>query len=168
VSLGVSARKLDIVPYLLEPGCAAYQSIAEAGDDSVLRLLEVISQETERRVTRFYQRQEELRSQGETPKLVVTYGGALHNDIDVEPEKAKFAFGQELVEASAGRYLALDLIVPEFILDNEVWRKQPWYGAFDPTHPKKEATLIRTGPRSFVLVFGHGTSPPAAGTAQAN
>jgi hypothetical protein len=124
-------------------------------------LLEVIGRETERRTRRFYDRQVQNQAQGQRALLVVTYGGALHNDVDVDAAKAKFSFGPQLVEATGGRYLELDLIVPEFIADNEVWRKLPWYDSFDRTRPRTDATLIRTGPRSFVVVFPR-TVPAAA------
>jgi hypothetical protein len=165
VSLGVAARERGIVPYLLEPGCPTYQEIANAGDDAVIRMLEVIGSETERRVRQFYERQEQRRKKGEAGALVVAYGGALHNDVDVEAGKEKFAFGKQLVELTGGRYLELDLIVPEFIQDNEVWRKQPWFASYDREHPKSEATLVRTGPRSFVLVFGRTEAPDTAPSA---
>lgn len=159
VNLGVAAKERGIVPYLLEPECPVYQSIAEAGDDAVLRLLEVIATETERRTRRFYERQLAKQTTGEKPLLIVTYGGALHNDVEVEPAKAKFSFGPAIVDATKDRYLEVDLIVPEFIADTEVWRKLPWYASFDRSRPRTEATLIRTGPRSFVIVFPHTPVP---------
>jgi hypothetical protein len=167
VSLGVAAKAQGIVPFLLEPECSAYQSIAEAKDDSVLKLLEVISSETERRARRFYERQLQREAAGQKPALVVTYGGALHNDIEVDPAKANFSFGPQLVEATRGRYLELDLIVPEFIADTDVWQKLPWYDSFDRSRQHSEATLIRTGPRSFVIIFPHTKAPSAAGSSAA-
>jgi hypothetical protein len=164
VSLGVAAKEQGIVPFLLEPDCSAYQSIAAAGEESVFRLLEVIGSETERRTRRFYDRQEQRREQGQKPLLVVTYGGALHNDIDVDPAGAKFSFGPQLVAATGGRYLELDLIVPEFIADTDVWQKLPWYDSFDRSRPRSEATLIRSGPRSFVIVFPHTQDAAPAGS----
>jgi hypothetical protein len=159
VSLGYAAKQLAVTPFLLEPDCAVYQGIANAGDDAVLRMLEAIASETERRVTRFYNQQEARAQQGEVPKLVAAYGGAMHNDVTTTEEKARFTFGRSLQELSRGRYLELDLIVPEFVQSTEVWKALPWYAHFDASKVRTEATLFRVGPNSFVLIFPHTARP---------
>lgn len=157
VSLGVAAKNLSVTPFLLEPECAAYQRIAEAGDDAVIQMLSVIKEETQKRVTRFYDKQSQVAAGGGVPLMVVAYGGAMHNDLEADDAKADFSFGPALSELSDGQYLELDLIVPEFIADTEVWKALPWYSAIDTKQRRDDATLIRTGSRSFVLIFPHSS-----------
>jgi hypothetical protein len=52
-----------------------------------------------------------------------------------------------------GRYVALDLIVPEFIKDNDTWRSLPWYAHYDRARLGDHVTLFEVAPRSYVLVF---------------
>jgi hypothetical protein len=94
--------------------------------------------------------------------MVVLYGGALHNDLHPEPGREQWSFGPELSKESGGRYVAVDLIVPEFMRDTEAWRKLPWYASFDPSaHPGK-VTLYEIDPQSFVIVFARSAAPVPA------
>jgi hypothetical protein len=49
--------------------------------------------------------------------------------------------------------VAVDLVVPEFVTDDESWRSLPWYASYDRSTFGAKATLFRTGEKSFVLVF---------------
>jgi hypothetical protein len=152
--LGHAARALGVVPFLLEPDCAEVESIAAAGDDAILRMLELIATKTEQKLRRFWTRNRSAPAPSGRSRLVLAYGGAMHNDIDVVPEKQGFSFGRALSERTAKRYVALDLIVPEYIMDTEVWRALPWYAHFDKENAPPDVTLFTTGPESYVLIFG--------------
>lgn len=160
VQLGHTSRRLGIVPYILEPTCEEYQSVVDAGPDSIVRMLELIAIKSEQRLTRFWQKNQASTrpaAMGTIPApapLVLAYGGAMHNDIDVPPEKQAFAFGKNLLERTRGRYIALDLIVPEYIKSTEVWRALPWYPHFDATNAPEDVTLFQTDEHSYTLVFG--------------
>jgi hypothetical protein len=58
---------------------------------------------------------------------VLAYGGALHNDTAPRPQRAAWSFGPELMQRTGGRYIELDLIVADYIQDNDAWRSLPWY-----------------------------------------
>lgn len=160
VQLGHTSRRLGIVPYILEPTCEEYQSVVDAGPDSIVRMLELIAIKSEQRLTRFWQKNQALQRPAALEavtgpaRLVLAYGGAMHNDIDVPPEKQAFAFGKKLLERTRGRYIALDLIVPEYIKSTEVWRALPWYPHFDATNAPEDVTLFQTDEHSYTLIFG--------------
>ena len=86
-------------------------------------------------------------------KLVLLYGGALHNDLAPRAGREAFSFGPELKAHTGGRYVELDLIVPEFIKDTETWRALPWYSHFDPKRAPEKTTLYNPSPGSYVLIF---------------
>lgn len=169
VELGVRSRALGVVPFLLEPDCAEFESIAAAKENGVLRMLELIALKTEQKMYSLWQR----RPPKGKSQLVLAYGGAMHNDIlpplkepgavDTDDSsqltpaevKAAFTFGRQLVEATNDRYLAVDLIVPEYIKDTETWKALRWYAHFDRHQPRRDATLFQTGLRSYVLIFPH-------------
>lgn len=158
VAMGHLARALGIVPYPLRPNCDELAEITNAGDDMVVHMLETIATLSARAA-------KDLLARGE--QMVVLYGGALHNDLEPPPEHLSWSFGPELSAATGGRYVSLDLIVPEFIRDTEVWRALPWYSHFDPGARPDETTLLELGPDSFVLVFPRGTSGSADGSGPA-
>ncbi len=165
VSLGHAARRLKVVPHLLTPSCSDFEKIAKAGDDAIPKLLELISSQSERRLQQLWRKHETQKR-----RLVLAYGGAMHNDIippvpagEQAPVRAAFSFGSALVRQTQGRYLAVDLIVPEFVSDTEVWRALPWYRHFDRSKSRTQATLFRLDDASFVILFPDSVPPKAKG-----
>jgi hypothetical protein len=58
-----------------------------------------------------------------------------------------------LDEKTGGHLVALDLIVPEFIVDDASWRALPWLAHYDRRRLGAKTTLFRLSERRFVLVF---------------
>lgn len=156
LALGNRAKALGMVPDLLRPTCEDYANLADAGADTITASLELIKRLTQAHATRLYQRNAAARN----GKVVVTYGGAMHNDLAPTEALRKFSFGPELAALTDGRYVELDLIVPEYVKDTESWQKLPWHASWkaDPG-PKDKPTLYRLGDRSFVLLFPTTTPP---------
>jgi hypothetical protein len=156
LTLGQRARAIGIVPYPLRPSCDDLSRIAAAGDDAVIEMLTAIARLSTKSAKDLLG---ELDRAG-SDRMVVMYGGALHNDLHPEPGRAAWSFGPELTKESGGRYVAVDLIVPELIRDTEVWRRLPWYPLFDPNaHPEK-VTLYEIDAQSYVIVFARTAGPP--------
>jgi len=163
VELGSHARALGIEPFILTPTCDEFRAIEDAGDDAIVRTLSTISSITSRMLRKALVQN---RKRG-LDQLVLAYGGALHNDLwtdQLQPRttRASFSYGAGLNDFTGGRYLALDLIVREFIVDNEAWRALPWYGHFDPETDPDSSIVLMTSPQSYVLFFPK-TPAPAPG-----
>ena len=151
LALGTRARALGMVPDLLRPSCDDYASLADAGADVISASLDLIKRLTQETATRLYSRNQGLAN----GKIVVTYGGAMHNDLFPAEELRRYSFGQELSTLTAGRYVELDLIVPEYVKKTDAWEKLPWYSAWQSeSGPKAQTRLYRLSDSSFVLVFG--------------
>jgi hypothetical protein len=150
LALGNRAKALGMVPDLLRPTCDDYANLADAGADTITASLELIKRLTQAHATRLFQRNEAAKN----GKVVVTYGGAMHNDLVPTEALRKFSFGPELMTTTGGRYVELDLIVPEYVKKTESWEKLPWYASWTAdTGPKDKPTLYVLGPGSFVLLF---------------
>jgi hypothetical protein len=154
LTLGKYAQRLGIEPQALNPDCAEYDSVAAAGEDGVARLLTLVAKQTQSAV-------EALLAKPDSGEPIVTYGGALHNDLTPRPGQESWSFGPQLAAASHGRYVELDLIVPEFVKDTEAWRGLPWFQAFDREHLSSETLLFRPGASSFALIFPKTEATPA-------
>jgi hypothetical protein len=157
VTLGDESKRLGIQPRVLEPTCAEYERIARAGEDDVVRMLETIATLTERDVAALVER-----NRAQAPdKIVLTYGGAIHNDLEPAKGARSFSFGPALMRRFPGRYVALDLVVPELIRDTRLWRAQPWVTHYDPAaHPEK-TTLYRPRAGEYALIFPRQQPPKA-------
>jgi hypothetical protein len=149
VTLAEAARKLGIVPWPLRPTCEEYDRIARAGEDAVEAMLALTADVTLRTIQA---RLDANRVQGDK-RMVVAYVGAMHNDLSPRPGRERYSYGPELARATEGRYVELDVFVPEFIQDTDTWRAMPWFSHFDRTRRREKTTLFRTGPQSFVLIF---------------
>ena len=149
VTLGHVAKRWGIEPSALVPTCEEYQSILDAGPDTIERMLALIGQRSGDRLV------EELhRTVGREPgPVVIAYGGALHNDAEPSPDHKDYSYGPRLLEETRGKYVELDLIVPEYVKDTEVWQRQPWYRAFKENRDLSRTRLYQWSPHSFALVF---------------
>lgn len=148
VELGHRAKALGITPLILEPACSEFSAVRQADLDGVAALLELIAKQTQQKVER-------LVARAGPQEIIVAYGGAIHNDVAEPSETLPFAFGAALRDATHGSYIAVDLIVPEFVGDTETWRALPWY----PYWPGLEGpgvTLIEVGPREFTIILERG------------
>jgi hypothetical protein len=155
LTLGKYAQRLGIEPQALTPDCAEYDSAAAAGEDGVARLLTLVAQKTQSSL-------EALLAKPETSgEPILTYGGALHNDLSPRAGHESWSFGPQLARATHGRYIELDLIVPEFVKDTEAWRSLPWFHAFDREQLGAETLLYRPAPSSFALIFPKTETTPA-------
>jgi hypothetical protein len=151
VAMGERARELGVVPDMLRPTCEDMDGIRDAGDDAIGASLDLIARATLSQAKRLVDR--DARSDADRGKVVVVYGGMLHNDLLPSPEAAKWSYAPELDAYVDRRLVAIDLVVPEFIGDDETWRSLPWWPRYDKARFGAKATLLRTAQRSFILVF---------------
>lgn len=152
-ALGDKAKALGVQPHVLVPPCDEYEAIAKAGPDAVDKMLTMIGRLSAARLAGLLA----FRADGGAPKLVIAYGGALHNDIEPAPGREAWSYGPDLAKKTGGRYVELDLIVPEFIKDTDTWKKLEWYPHYDKTKNPGKTTLFRPRPSSFVLIFASQT-----------
>ena len=152
-ALGARAKGLGTTPWLLRPTCEDFKAITEAGDGAVSVMLGLVKSLTAGQVRRLLARS--AGAEAGAPRTVVAYGGMMHNDVSPSPATKAYSFAEELSAATGGRYVELDLVVPEYVKASALWQALPWYathealGGADPTR----TTLYQTGPRSFVMVF---------------
>jgi hypothetical protein len=162
VQLAQSAKELGVTPFPLRLSCEDLKGIAAAGQQSVEQSLRLIANKT-------IERGEQLLKD---PALrLLTYGGAMHNDLFPNSDRQAWSFGPALQTAamrtgSAG-YVELDLITREFIADREPWTQLPWYASYVRNCNAEGALLIQQGEHSYALIFpwqssDHGQCPTAS------
>jgi hypothetical protein len=93
---------------------------------------------------------------------VVVYGGALHNDLHPDPLLANFAFGAAIHRQVAGRYLEVDLYVPEYVESSAAIKREPWYPLWTKDKQPGKALLIRRSAHSYIILFPETAPSPKA------
>lgn len=155
VSMGETARALGIVPDMLRPSCADMMAIGAAADGVVDVSLRTIARLTALQAERLVAR--DAQSETDRNKMVVIYGGALHNELPPPAgpslQNPAWSYAPALDAAAGGRLIALDIVVPEFIGDDSTWRSLAWWSHYDRRVLGGKVTLFRTGTRSFTLVL---------------
>jgi hypothetical protein len=159
LAMGDAARDSGIVPDMLRPTCDDMRAIAAAGDETIDVSLRTIARLTAQQAEHLVDR--DAHSEADRDKMVVVYGGALHNDLPrpagPSPEASPWSYAVPLDAAVSGRLVAIDLIVPEFIGDDTTWRSLPWRPHYDRRRLGAKVTLFRTGERSYTLVFAESS-----------
>jgi hypothetical protein len=107
------------------------------------------------------QKADEVREKGEgglMGKTLVLYGGALHNDLHPTLDYAPYSFGPALQAVTDGKYVELDLLVPEYgALDDDV-KKEGWFLEATRLAGTSGAVLVRPVDGVYILVFA--ATPP--------
>jgi hypothetical protein len=154
VELGHRAKALGIMPHALVPSCEQYQKIAGAGPNDIEEMLGMIKSVTLHDI-------QELMTKRAPERLIVAYGGAMHNDLAPREGRQGFSFGPDLAAATAGHYVELDLVIPEQIKDTEAWRALPWYSRYAAETARTEAYLYSWAPHAYALLFPKAEPPPS-------
>ncbi|HKY38805.1 MAG TPA: hypothetical protein VJN18_22845 [Polyangiaceae bacterium] len=150
--LGKRAKELSIQPHALSPSCEQLKKITEAGADDVLALLSLVRDLARHDIS-------QLLTRRAPDRLIVAYGGGIHNDLAPREGRQELTFGPELAKLTGDRYIELDLVIPEQIKDSDVWRALPWYPHYSPEKAGSEAYLLSWSPRAYVLLFPKEPAP---------
>ena len=149
LTLAQQSKALGIVPYPLRPTCDEYRAITGAGAGDIDRMLTTVRDASLRTLNGLLG----TASKSAEPSLILAYGGALHNDLSPRSGRESWSFGPALRERTNGRYVELDLIVPEYVKDTESWQAFPWYKEYQTASHTEETLLYSPSPSSFVLIF---------------
>ena len=146
VALGFEAKRHGIWAEPLIPTCDELKAVLAAQEGDIAALLELIATITVRESFDFLDHKP-------PEQALAIYGGLLHNDANPKADHATWSFGPRVSEHVAGRYVEVDLIVPELIRNEEPWTSLPWFSHYDATRHGADTWLYQTGPASFVLIF---------------
>jgi len=170
VKLLKQAKGAGIQPHILEVGCADYEQLLGAGKVDYAKLLGMITKHLRGKAELLVRSRARapLRTRARaaapstgprsTRRLVAIYGGALHNDLYPYDDLKDFTFGEALGKLTGGRYVELDLYVPEFVEHDENLAQEAWFPLLRLASPQR-VTLIERGERSYILVLRRGVKP---------
>jgi hypothetical protein len=156
VALGTAAKGLGIRPHALEPTCDDLSRIAKAGPDVVTVSLDIVTRLSTETLARLLA----ANTAAKDSRMIVAYGGMMHNDVQPSPSRSSWSFGPAMKERTADRYTEVDLVVREAIQDSPTWRSLPWIEGFERAANPGNAVLLMPAPRSYVLVFPSSEAQP--------
>ena len=144
------AYDLGLVKHILLINCEEYRGMLdEQGELDADKSLRLVRRKVEEKAL-------EVREKGEgavSGRMLVLYGGALHNDLVPADGWADYSFGPSLTAELDGGYAELDLLVPEYIEKDEDLRKEPWFGAALKLARGGSTVLVTPHPNVWMLIF---------------
>ena len=149
--LAEAARAAQIQAHAMTLTCKDYETIGDP-----VAMLGVTTRELRRIATSAVRHRDR---EPEHRPWIAVYGGALHNDRFPATTVAEWSYAEAVDEVTAGHYVELDLIVPEYIKDTETWTSLAWYSKYDKGRLGDKAVLFNPRAGSYVLIFP--TSSPA-------
>ena len=152
VTLLARARASGARPHILTVSCDDYRLLSPGGTARPLdfqRMLALIQRKLAAQVTAVLA----SRPARDADKLLVVYGGALHNDLHPDPLLAPFSYGVPAYRNTLARYRELDLYVPEYLERAAAMQKEPWFPLWRSAAKSGQVTLIQRSRDSFVLVL---------------
>jgi hypothetical protein len=99
---------------------------------------------------------DEVREKGEAgtrERMLVLYGGALHNDLEPAPGFEGVTFGPTLQHETDGGYLEVDLLVPEYVEGDDDLKKESWFDEAMKLSATGKTVLVSPGPDTYQLLF---------------
>jgi hypothetical protein len=149
------AHDRGVAPRILSLSCADYEAMRGGGGgvdyDRTLRVTAGALETAILRALRPPHSDSALAKDG--PRFVGVYGGALHNDLHPDPDVAAYSFAPHVLGATLGRYVEIDLVVPEYGASSAAVRAQDWWRAYQRARRPGATVLVTRDARSFVLIF---------------
>ncbi len=154
VTLIETADKVGVEPHILTLSCEEYASIQPGADGNIdyVKLLDVITGQLRKTILGIVAGKL-LEKAPRRDKMVLVYGGALHNDVYPSKDFETFSFARQVNKMVKGKYLEVDLYVPEFIEDDKSVTAEAWYPIWEKQAQPGKPTLVRRSASSYIIVF---------------
>lgn len=142
--------------HILTLNCDEYASLLDTnGELDAIKSLLLVKHKVEEKADEAIEKEEAVTN----GKLLVLYGGALHNDLTPTEDMAPYSFGPSLSQSLDGGYVELDLLVPEYVKADPDLRKEPWFASVLATVAKGKTVVVWPNPKSALLFFPQTAKP---------
>jgi hypothetical protein len=152
VTLIKTAWAFGVQPHIMKMTCEDYMKLqgSDTGEVDYNGLMNMIARQMEEKCMQLL---EARRDEDPARTLLVIYGGALHNDMVPDDEWRDASFGPKIDTVTQGRYVEVDLYVPEFIEGDEYMQQEAWFPVFRKNASPDRVLLIKPGPNRYILVL---------------
>ena len=142
--------KMGVKNHILLIDCDDYRSMTDdAGELDGEASLLLVKRKVEEKALEVLESEEA----GTKEKVLLLYGGALHNDLEPLPEWRAYSFGPRLRRETNGHTVELDLLVPEYVDTDEDLLKEPWFAGAMALSKAGKTVLINPHPDVYLLLF---------------
>jgi hypothetical protein len=142
-------KQNGIKAHVMRLTCDDLAAVAPPSGVDAALLLDVVTRELGR-VSRSALRYRDERA--ESRPLIVVYGGALHNDLYPYKSTAQWSYAPALDEATGGRFVEVDLYLPELVEGHALYEDEAWYPLLARA-PHDKNMLIESATHSWLAIL---------------
>jgi hypothetical protein len=142
-------KQNGIKAHVMRLSCDDLATVAPPSGVEAEKLLDVVTRELGRVARSAVRYRDE---HAEARPLIVVYGGALHNDLHPFETTAQWSYAGAVDEATGGRFVEVDLYLPELIEGQALYESEDWYPLVAKTPPGK-VLLVQRAPHSWLAVL---------------
>ncbi len=142
-------KQNGIKAHVMRLTCDDLTTVAPPTGVDAEQLLAVVTRELGR-VTRSAVRYRD--EHAEVRPLIVVYGGALHNDLYPFKTTAQWSYAAAVDDATGGRFVEVDLYLPELIEGQPLYESEDWYPLVAKV-PAGKMLLIERAPHSWAVIL---------------
>lgn len=142
-------KQNGIKAHVMRLTCDDLAAVAPAAGVDAEKLLGIVTRELGRVARSAVRYRDE---HAEPRPLIVVYGGALHNDLHPYESTAQWSYAGAVDEATGGRFVEVDLYLPELIEGQALYQAEPWYPLVAKA-PAGKVLLIERAPHSWLAVL---------------
>jgi len=152
------ARARHILTHVLSVTCKQYEEVFGGKTVDYAKMLDLITRQLRAKAVESWARRQRRRAEAPPEaaaerRVILLYGGALHNDLYPREGYEDWSYAAALHQLAGGRFVEVDLFVPEYIRGDEDLVKEAWYPQFLRQTGPDRTLLIERGPSSFIIVF---------------
>ncbi|MDD5306449.1 MAG: hypothetical protein PHU25_03930 [Deltaproteobacteria bacterium] len=146
-----AAKALGVQPHILGVDCKEYEKVlAPDGGLDYFAFLELVGRILGDRATEIAGKRP---AAPDKPSMLVLYSGAVHNDVAPRPGFEPVSFAARVDALGRGRYVEIDLLVPEFVEQSTLAREEPWFAQFEKLASKDRVVVLERAPDAYSIIF---------------
>ncbi len=146
--LADAAKAAKIQPHAMTLSCADYKVLVPKGQVDPLAMLTITTRELKRIALSAVAHRDK---EPDHRPWIALYGGALHNDLAPDDAVKEWSYAAAVDTATKGKFVEIDLIVPEFAAPDPNSQKQPWFSLVQ--NAGDWIQIFKRNDHSFVVVL---------------
>lgn len=149
-----SARELGLEGHLLEMSCDDMAAVRSGADVDYEKLLGAITEG-------LYGAAVTALDGAGDDAMIVVYGGSMHNDVFPYSGLETYSYAERMIQRTGGRFLEIDLFVPELIAGSKLFAGEPWFPVAAREARPDSVLVFHRGPKSALIIARRASASDA-------
>jgi hypothetical protein len=151
-----AAKALGVQPHILGVDCKDYEKVLEPdGGLDYFAFLELVGRTLGDRAAEVASKRPAAPGR---PSMIAIYSGSAHNEVAPRPGFEPISFASRMDALGRGRYVEIDLLVPEFVEQSSLARDEPWFAQLEKLASKDRVVVLERAANSYAIILRRGVA----------